>query len=148
MFLPSMQITVTWTTVQNAKSHSSSKETLLMGWYEECADKFSGLFLTLSIFFAFLISWIFSSLPSNKQMMAFSATYPEYLATHLTRYMREPTFVRLNATDPTLQGMFFPRIRKKNCFSCSKYHNNGNLCFHENKTQIYCIFFTKSYDFF
>ena len=51
-----------------------------------------------------LCSWIFSSLPSNKQMMAFSATYPEYLAKHLTRYMREPTFVRLNATDPTLQG--------------------------------------------
>ena len=92
-------------------------------------DKFSGLFLTLSIFFAFLISWIFSSLPSNKQMMAFSATYPEYLATHLTRYMREPTFVRLNATDPTLQGMFLTRIRKKNCFSYSKYHNNGKFMF-------------------
>ena len=79
--------------------------------------------------FAFLISWIFSSLPSNKQMMAFSATYPEQLATHLTRYMREPTFVRLNATDPTLQGMFLPRIRKENCFSCSKYHNNGKFMF-------------------
>lgn len=51
------------------------------------------------------INWIFSSLPSNKQMMAFSATYPEYLAKHLTRYMREPTFVRLNASDPTLQGI-------------------------------------------
>lgn len=94
-------------------------------------DKFSGLFLIFSIFFAFLISWIFSSLPSNKQMMAFSATYPEYLATHLTRYMREPTFVRLNATDPTLQGMFLPRIRKKNCFSCSEYHNNGNFMFYK-----------------
>jgi len=41
-------------------------------------------------------------------MMAFSATYPEYLAKHLTRYMREPTFVRLNATDPTLQGKTKP----------------------------------------
>lgn len=51
------------------------------------------------------INWIFSSLPSNKQMMAFSATYPEYLAEHLTLYMREPTFIRLNATDPTLQGI-------------------------------------------
>ena len=79
--------------------------------------------------FTFLISWIFSSLPSNKQMMAFSATYPEHLATHLTRYMREPTFVRLNATDPTLQGMFLTRIRKKNCFSYSKYHNYGNFMF-------------------
>ena len=39
-------------------------------------------------------------------MMAFSATYPEYLAKHLTRYMREPTFVRLNATDPSLQGNY------------------------------------------
>lgn len=51
-----------------------------------------------------LLSWIFSSLPPNKQVMAFSATYPEYLAKHLTLYMREPTFVRLNANDPTLQG--------------------------------------------
>ncbi|XP_031557944.1 probable ATP-dependent RNA helicase DDX20 [Actinia tenebrosa] len=51
------------------------------------------------------INWIFSTLPGNKQMMAFSATYPEYLANHLTRYMREPTFVRLNAADPTLQGI-------------------------------------------
>ncbi|KAK2571132.1 putative ATP-dependent RNA helicase DDX20 [Acropora cervicornis] len=51
------------------------------------------------------INWIFSSLPPNKQVMAFSATYPEYLAKHLTLYMREPTFVRLNANDPTLQGI-------------------------------------------
>ena len=53
-----------------------------------------------------LLSWIFSSLPPNKQVMAFSATYPEYLAKHLTLYMREPTFVRLNASDPTLQGKY------------------------------------------
>ncbi|XP_030640746.1 putative ATP-dependent RNA helicase DDX20 [Chanos chanos] len=51
------------------------------------------------------VNWIFSSLPENKQMLALSATYPEYLAQHLTRYMREPTFVRLNPTDPGLIGL-------------------------------------------
>ncbi|KAK2841203.1 hypothetical protein Q7C36_012782 [Tachysurus vachellii] len=51
------------------------------------------------------INWIFSSLPANKQMLALSATYPESLAQHLCRYMREPTFVRLNATDPGLLGL-------------------------------------------
>lgn len=49
-------------------------------------------------------SWIYSSLPVNKQMLAVSATYPESLAAALTRYMREPTFVRLNPTDPSLLG--------------------------------------------
>uniref|UniRef100_A0A674NL56 RNA helicase n=1 Tax=Takifugu rubripes TaxID=31033 RepID=A0A674NL56_TAKRU len=51
------------------------------------------------------INWIFSSLPENKQMLALSATYPESLAQHLTRYMREPTFVRLNPTDMGLKGL-------------------------------------------
>ncbi|RUS79846.1 hypothetical protein EGW08_012372, partial [Elysia chlorotica] len=51
------------------------------------------------------INWIYSSLPDNKQILALSATYPEYLAEHLTRYMRNPTFVRLNATDPALLGV-------------------------------------------
>ncbi|KAJ3586396.1 hypothetical protein NHX12_012794 [Muraenolepis orangiensis] len=51
------------------------------------------------------INWIFSSLPATKQMLALSATYPESLAQHLTRYMREPTFVRLNPTDPSLKGL-------------------------------------------
>lgn len=37
-------------------------------------------------------------------MLAVSATYPESLANALTRYMREPTFVRLNPTDPSLIG--------------------------------------------
>lgn len=50
------------------------------------------------------LSWIYSSLPLNKQMLAVSATYPESLAAALTRYMREPTFVRLNPTDPSLLG--------------------------------------------
>ncbi|XP_076022828.1 putative ATP-dependent RNA helicase DDX20 [Genypterus blacodes] len=51
------------------------------------------------------INWIFSSLPANKQMLALSATYPESLAQHLTRYMREPTFVRLNPKDMGLKGL-------------------------------------------
>ncbi|NXY12771.1 DDX20 helicase, partial [Atrichornis clamosus] len=51
------------------------------------------------------INWIYSSLPANKQMLAVSATYPESLAGALTRYMREPTFVRLNPTDPSLLGL-------------------------------------------
>lgn len=50
------------------------------------------------------LSWIFSSLPVNKQMLALSATYPESLAQHLTRYMNEPTFVRLNPSDMGLKG--------------------------------------------
>ncbi|KAM8988178.1 putative ATP-dependent RNA helicase DDX20 [Ara ararauna] len=51
------------------------------------------------------INWIYSSLPANKQVLAVSATYPESLANALTRYMREPTFVRLNPTDPSLIGL-------------------------------------------
>ncbi|NWH64668.1 DDX20 helicase, partial [Geococcyx californianus] len=51
------------------------------------------------------INWIYSSLPANKQMLAVSATYPESLANALMRYMREPTFVRLNPTDPSLIGL-------------------------------------------
>lgn len=39
-------------------------------------------------------------------MLALSATYPESLAQHLTRYMREPTFVRLNPADMGLKGEF------------------------------------------
>ncbi|XP_005142913.2 probable ATP-dependent RNA helicase DDX20 [Melopsittacus undulatus] len=51
------------------------------------------------------INWIYSSLPENKQVLAVSATYPESLANALTRYMREPTFVRLNPADPSLIGL-------------------------------------------
>lgn len=38
-------------------------------------------------------------------MLAVSATYPEFLANALTKYMRDPTFVRLNASDPSLIGI-------------------------------------------
>ncbi|KAM5256729.1 putative ATP-dependent RNA helicase DDX20 [Ctenodactylus gundi] len=51
------------------------------------------------------INWIYSSLPASKQMLAVSATYPEFLANALTKYMREPTFVRLNSGDPSLIGL-------------------------------------------
>uniref|UniRef100_F6S3C8 Probable ATP-dependent RNA helicase DDX20 n=1 Tax=Callithrix jacchus TaxID=9483 RepID=F6S3C8_CALJA len=51
------------------------------------------------------INWIYSSLPASKQMLAVSATYPEFLANALTKYMRDPTFVRLNASDPSLIGL-------------------------------------------
>ena len=51
------------------------------------------------------ISWIYSTLPENKQMLALSATYTESMAQHLTSYMRSPTFVRLNSSDPALLGM-------------------------------------------
>lgn len=49
-------------------------------------------------------SWIYSSLPASKQMVAVSATYPEFLANALAKYMRDPTFVRLNSNDPSLLG--------------------------------------------
>lgn len=51
------------------------------------------------------INWIYSCLPESKQMLALSATYPESLAQLLTQYMKSPTFVRLNVTDPSLLGV-------------------------------------------
>ncbi|KAM7055084.1 putative ATP-dependent RNA helicase DDX20 [Molossus nigricans] len=51
------------------------------------------------------INWIYSSLPASKQMVAVSATYPDFLANALAKYMREPTFVRLNSSDPSLIGL-------------------------------------------
>ena len=51
-------------------------------------------------------SMIFAKLPDSKQMISSSATYPSYMAAYATRYMRSPTFVRLNAIDPSLRGIF------------------------------------------
>uniref|UniRef100_T1JLZ3 RNA helicase n=1 Tax=Strigamia maritima TaxID=126957 RepID=T1JLZ3_STRMM len=51
------------------------------------------------------INWIYAHLPENKQIMAASATYTEELAQFLMRYMRNPTFVRLNSSDPALLGV-------------------------------------------
>ncbi|XP_032218791.1 probable ATP-dependent RNA helicase DDX20 isoform X2 [Nematostella vectensis] len=70
------------------------------------------------------INWIFSALPENKQMMAFSATYPEVLANHLKKYMTEPTFVRLNAADPSLQGI-------KQFYSLVRFHPLPHKTFQE-----------------
>ncbi|GAB6019319.1 DEAD (Asp-Glu-Ala-Asp) box polypeptide 20 [Chamberlinius hualienensis] len=51
------------------------------------------------------INWIYHHLPSTKQMIALSATYPEELAQFLTRYMQSPVFIRLNAKNPALLGI-------------------------------------------
>ncbi|XP_041458083.1 uncharacterized protein LOC121410215 isoform X2 [Lytechinus variegatus] len=51
------------------------------------------------------VNWVYNHLSDNKQMLALSATYPEYLASHLTKYMREPMFVRLNPKDLALRGI-------------------------------------------
>ncbi|XP_036358916.1 probable ATP-dependent RNA helicase DDX20 isoform X2 [Octopus sinensis] len=51
------------------------------------------------------INWIYSVLPENKQMLALSATYPEYLAKHLMHYMRNPTYIRLNTSHLALLGI-------------------------------------------
>lgn len=64
-----------------------------------------GIASTVCVFPLFC-SWIYSSLPASKQMLAVSATYPEFLANALTKYMREPTFVRLNSSDPSLIGWY------------------------------------------
>nr|XP_018667845.1 probable ATP-dependent RNA helicase DDX20 isoform X2 [Ciona intestinalis] len=61
------------------------------------------------------INWIYSSLPSTKQMLALSATYPEALAKFLTKYMQQPTFVRLNPTDPSLLGLKQYYLLVKEC---------------------------------
>ena len=62
--------------------------------------------IVCKLFVVDCFSWIYSTLPDNKQMVALSATYPEYMADHLTVYMRNPTFIRLNISDPTLLGSF------------------------------------------
>lgn len=51
------------------------------------------------------INWIYHKLPSSKQILAFSATYPEALAQLLATYMQSPTFIRLNAKNPALYGI-------------------------------------------
>ena len=48
---------------------------------------------------------IYSKLPANKQILTLSATYPSYMAAYAARYMRSPTFIRLNIVDPSLRGI-------------------------------------------
>ncbi|KAJ8370300.1 hypothetical protein SKAU_G00103280 [Synaphobranchus kaupii] len=79
------------------------------------------------------INWIYSSLPANKQMLALSATYPESMAQHLTRYMREPTFVRLNSTDPGLIGL-------KQYYRVVKSHHLPHKIFEEKVQQLFELF--------
>ncbi|XP_064605221.1 uncharacterized protein LOC135470297 [Liolophura sinensis] len=74
------------------------------------------------------INWIYSMLPDNKQMLALSATYPEYMAQQLTVYMRNPTFVRLNSEDPALLGI-------KQYFETAPFHPFPHTVF-ENKVKV------------
>lgn len=74
------------------------------------------------------INWIYSTLPDNKQMLALSATYPEYLANHLTAYMRNPTFLRLNVSDPALLGI-------RQYYRSVKFHPLPNKLF-ESKVEV------------
>ncbi|XP_036389271.1 probable ATP-dependent RNA helicase DDX20 [Megalops cyprinoides] len=79
------------------------------------------------------INWIYSSLPANKQMLALSATYPESLAQHLTRYMRDPTFVRLNPTDPGLIGL-------KQYYKVVRSHSMPHKIFEEKVQHLFELF--------
>ncbi|KAI1893106.1 hypothetical protein AGOR_G00140480, partial [Albula goreensis] len=79
------------------------------------------------------INWIYSSLPANKQMLALSATYPESLAQHLARYMRDPSFVRLNPTDPGLIGL-------KQYYRVVKSHPLPHKVFEEKVQQLFELF--------
>ncbi|KAL4226434.1 DEAD (Asp-Glu-Ala-Asp) box polypeptide 20 [Mactra antiquata] len=74
------------------------------------------------------INWIYSSLSENKQMLALSATYPEYLAQHLIAYMRNPTFLRLNISDPALLGI-------RQYYQTVTYHPMSHIVFEE-KTKV------------
>uniref|UniRef100_F1KVJ5 ATP-dependent RNA helicase DDX20 n=1 Tax=Ascaris suum TaxID=6253 RepID=F1KVJ5_ASCSU len=51
------------------------------------------------------INFLFSSLPNNKQMAVFSATYPGDLDETLARYMKKAHLIRLNAEDVQLLGI-------------------------------------------
>ncbi|KAJ8258042.1 hypothetical protein GJAV_G00192520 [Gymnothorax javanicus] len=79
------------------------------------------------------INWIYSSLPANKQMLALSATYPESMAQYLTRYMREPTYVRLNPTDPGLIGL-------QQFYKVVKSHPLPHRIFEEKVQQLFLLF--------
>lgn len=66
------------------------------------------------------INWIYSVLPENKQVLALSATYPEFMTRHLLYYMRNPTYIRLDVTQLALLGIkqyyvkipFHPHVQK------------------------------------
>ncbi|XP_054168157.1 probable ATP-dependent RNA helicase DDX20 [Oppia nitens] len=70
---------------------------------------------------------IFECLPQNKQMIAVSATMGSELANFLTKYMRTPVFVRLNADNPALIGL-------KQYYWMTEYHHLNHINF-DNKIQ-------------
>lgn len=54
------------------------------------------------------VNYIWWSLSKNKQVIALSATYTDYLIKeHLPRYMNNPVVVRLTVDDPALLGIIF-----------------------------------------
>lgn len=55
-------------------------------------------------------------------MIFLSATYPTFMASYATRYMRSPTYVRLNIVDPSLRGI-------KQYYKITPYSNLSNKCF-------------------
>ncbi|CAH8615198.1 unnamed protein product [Dicrocoelium dendriticum] len=62
------------------------------------------------------VNYIWWSLPESKQVMAFSATYSDYLAeAHLQRYTNNPALIRLSSHDPALLGVrqFFCLVEVK-----------------------------------
>ena len=63
-------------------------------------------------------------------MIFLSATYPSFMASYATRYMRSPTFVRLNIVDPSLRGI-------KQYFKITPFSTQANKCF-ESKVDELC----------
>ena len=51
------------------------------------------------------VTWIYNQLPSMKQVMALSATYPESLASTISSFMRAPKHVRLDPSSQVLLGL-------------------------------------------
>ena len=86
-----------------------------------CVVILTSLYISLSLYSIFIIySWIYSTLPKNKQVLALSATYPEYLAKHLINYMNEPAHIRLDTKRPALLGKF--------CTICCLYFYKKQFC--------------------
>ena len=70
MYLPSMQITVTWTTLPKAMP-VLKKHCWWGNNFEECANKFNGLFLIFSIFLFFLLAGFFHHYPQTSKWWHF-----------------------------------------------------------------------------
>ncbi|GMT24202.1 hypothetical protein PFISCL1PPCAC_15499 [Pristionchus fissidentatus] len=57
------------------------------------------------------VNYLYSCVPSVRQVAVFSATYPPHLASSLTRFLRSAIHIRLNAEDVQLVG-----IKQYACF--------------------------------